>query len=341
MIEISRYRATDRDALESLYRRVLGDERAGLLRERWEWTYLANPNLPDGMPLIWLARDGEAVVGQYATMPVRLWVAGTEIDAAWGTDVMVAPEGQRQGLGHRLFTTWDENVGASIGLGLTDASHGLFKKLQWPDLGRVPRLVKRLARETPDDRQGLGTRLERRWRRAAAHLRPLGGDVRLVRELDAGFTRLWERVAHRFAFAVRRDAAYLTWKFLQPPHVRYSIAALVRGSETAGYAVHRHVDEPQGRVTLLVDFLADPEDPAALRALLRWVEREAHAAGSVLVRSYGTCTSFHGAFRQEGYDYGNPGMRFVAKINAAAVPPTFYGSAERWHVTLGDSDADR
>ena len=341
MIEISRYRATDRAALDGLYRRVLGDERAEALRARWDWTYLENPNLPDGAPLIWLARDGEAVVGQYATMPVRLWVCGAEIDAAWGTDVMVAPEGQRQGLGNRLFTTWDESVGASIGLGLTDASHGLFKKLQWPDLGRVPRLVKRLAGEAPDDRLGIRATFERRWRHAAAKLRPLGGDVRRVEAFDERFTRLWERVAPRFAFAVRRDAAYLTWKFLRPPHVEYLVAANERGDEVAGFAVYRHVDEPQGRVTLLVDFLADPDDPRALGTLLRWIDREALAVGSALIRVFGTCTAFHPVFLGEGYDYGNPGMRFVAKINAVAVPPSFYDSAERWHVTLGDSDGDR
>jgi hypothetical protein len=341
MIEIDRYLAADRDALDALHRRVLGEERAAALRQRWEWTYVENPNLPDGTPLIWLARDGEAIVGQYATMPVRLWVAGREIGAAWGTDVMVAPEGQRQGLGHRLFTTWDENVGASIGLGLTDASHGLFRKLHWPDLGRVPRLVKRFVPEGVRGARAAIGQLAGIGRRAAARRRPLGGEIVPVAEFDDRFTRLWRRVAPSFAFAVRREAADLTWKFLRPPHVKYQIAALVRGGEVLGYVVYRHVDEAQGRVTLLVDFLADPGDPVALRTLLRWIDREAAAAGSVLIRTFSTCTAFHGALRAAGYVYGNPGMRFVAKINAVPVPPTFYDSAERWHVTLGDSDADR
>jgi GNAT superfamily N-acetyltransferase len=341
MIEIDRYRPADRDALDALYRRVLGDERAEALRRRWDWTYVDNPNLPDGSPLIWLARDGEAIVGQYATMPVRLWVAGHEIGAAWGTDVMVAPEGQRQGLGHRLFTTWDEHVGASIGLGLTDASHGLFKKLQWPDLGRVPRLVRRFVPEGAHGARSAIGRIVGVARRAAARWRPVDGDVVRVAEFDDRFTRLWRRVAPNFEFAVRREASDLSWKFLRPPHVSYEIAALARGGEVLGYVVYRHVEEPRGRVTLLVDFLADPGDPAALRTLLRWIDREAAVAGSVLIRTFSTCTAFHGALRAAGYEYGPPGMRFVAKINAVPVPPTFYDSAERWHVTLGDSDADR
>ena len=43
---------------------------------------------------------------------------------------MVAPERQRQGVGEGLFRTWDRSVGASLGLGLSDSSQRLFKKLR-------------------------------------------------------------------------------------------------------------------------------------------------------------------------------------------------------------------
>ena len=61
-------------------------------------------------------------------------------------DVMVAPERQRQGLGEVLFGTWDKHVGASLGLGLSEASSRLFQKLRWPNVGPVPCLVKPLTR---------------------------------------------------------------------------------------------------------------------------------------------------------------------------------------------------
>ncbi len=96
-------------------------------------------------PQIWIARDEGRIVGQYATMPVKLRVKGQEMDASWGMDVMVAPERQRQGLGEVLFRTWDRHTGASLGLGLSVASHRLFRKLQWPEVGPVPCLVKLLS----------------------------------------------------------------------------------------------------------------------------------------------------------------------------------------------------
>jgi len=120
MAEIDRYRQEDRRAVEALYRRVFGPDAAEANRLRWEWQYRRNPNNPGGAPVIWIAREGPSVIGQYATMPVRLQVQGKELAASWGMDVMVAPERQRQGLGDKLFRTWDRAVGASLGLGLSD-----------------------------------------------------------------------------------------------------------------------------------------------------------------------------------------------------------------------------
>ena len=79
-------------------------------------------------------------------MPVRARVQGAEVDAAWGMDVMVAPERQRQGLGEILFSTWDTNVGASLGLGLSDASFAPVQEAALAERGPVPCLVKPLTR---------------------------------------------------------------------------------------------------------------------------------------------------------------------------------------------------
>ena len=342
--EIDRYRPDDRSAVDALYLRVFGDAAAESYRQRWEWLYSRNPNLPDGSPLIWLAREGAAIVGQYATMPVRLSVNGVEIDAAWGTDFMIAPERQRLGLGKVLLENADRNVGASLWLSLTDASHAMWTKMQRPDLGRIPRLAKPLSRRALSVSRDPNWRVETAkipWRRVATRLRPLGGVIRKINHFDHSFTELWERVGPRFAFAVRRDAAYLNWRFVHALHAQYSIGACMRNGDTAGYVVLRHVAEPRWRVTIVVDFLADPGDSSAMMTLLRWVDREALAANSDLIRAQSTHVVFNERFRKSGYYDRKRSMRFVAKINAVQVPLNFYDSVDEWHVTFGDSDADR
>jgi len=139
---------------------------------------------------------------------------------------------------------------------------------------------------------------------------------------------------------VRRDATYLNWKYMQTPHVRYSAAALMRDEEAAGYVVYRHTQEPRGRVTRLVDFLADPADASGFLTLLRWVDREARAADSDKIRTYATHDVFRKLLRKSGYYSVKSSMGFVAKINAMPVADDFYRSTDTWHVTLGDSDQD-
>jgi len=347
MADIDRYRAEDKKQIEALYRRVFGTDMAESNRLRWDWQYRRNPNVPAVGPLIWVAREGQTIIGQYAAMPVRVIADGMEISAAWGMDVMVAPERQRQGLGDLLFRTWDRNVGASLGLGLSESSYRLFQKLNWPDIGPVPCLVKPLSRRAlrrpqwPVQLNRFVSFVTLPWVRLVSRARPLEGEMRVIRQFDERFNRLWERVAQKFALAVRRDAAYLTWKYIQPPHVRYTVAVLERDNDVAGYVVYRHVQEPRGRVTLLVDWLADPDDKPAMLTLIRWIDREARAAGSDKIRTFCMHGGFRKLLRKSGYYVVKSTMEFVAKVNAVNVSSAFYADTSRWHVTLGDSDQDR
>lgn len=347
MPDIDRYRAEDRRGVEALYRRVFGTDAAEANRLRWDWQYRRNPNNPDGAPLIWVAREGPSIIGQYATMPVRLSVSGREIEGTWGMDVMVVPERQRQGLGEVLFRTWDQHVGASLGLGLSEAAYSLFQKLRWPDVGPVPCLVKPLTRRAlrrpqwPMVINRLVSAVTLPVVKIVARSRPLRAELEPVRRFDPGFTALWDRLAPKFDLAVKRDAPYLNWKYVEPPHVRYSIVVLKRDGKPGGYAVYRHVWEPLGRVTLLVDFLVDPDDEAGLKTLLRWIDREARAADSDKIRCYATHLGFRRILRRSGYFQLKSSMAFTVKINAIELSPKFYEETDHWHFTLGDSDQDR
>jgi GNAT superfamily N-acetyltransferase len=342
-----RFRREDRRAVEALYRRVFGIDAADSSRLRWEWQYRHNPNNPGPDPEIWVAREGPALIGHHATMPVKLSVRGKEVQGSWGMDVMVAPERQRQGLGEALFRTWDRHVGASLGLGLSDSSYQLFRKLRWPDVGPVPCFVKPLTRralrrpEWPLGLNRLVSAVTLPFVKVVARNRPLRAEVRLLQRFDDSFTKLWESVGAKFDMAVRRDASYLNWKYTTAPHVRYSIAALRRNDQNVGYAVYRHVLEPRGRVTLLVDFLTDPDDLDGFSTLLGWVDREARRADSDKIRAFAFHAAYGRGLRKSGYFQMKSTMGLVVKVNAVEVPPTFYEHTDGWHVTLGDSDQDR
>ena len=153
-------------------------------------------------------------------MPVQVSVQGKDVPGSWGMDVMVAPERQRQGLGEVLFRTWDRHVGASLGLGLSESSHRLFQKLRWPEVGPLPCLVKPLTRRAlrrpnwPQPLNRVVSALTLPIVKIVARTRPLSAEVRVIQRFDDSFTELWETLAPKFDLAVRRDAAYLNWKFV-------------------------------------------------------------------------------------------------------------------------------
>jgi hypothetical protein len=215
-------------------------------------------------------------LGHYPTLPVRISLKALEVDGAWGTGAMVAPERDRQGLDEALLRAWDRNSGAVLTLGGVGESRQMLDRLHWPPSHVLPCLVKPLTRRAvrlphwPQPLNRLISALTLPVVQIVSRSRPLRAECEPIRRFDSAFTTLWEKLAPKFDLTVRRDAPYLNWRYIEPPHVRYSVVALKRQGELHGYAVYRHRHEPLGRVTMLVDFLVDPgrrvgaEDPAPM-----------------------------------------------------------------------------
>src|SRR5919106_1930254 len=345
MADIDWFRAEDRRGVEQLYRRTFGTEAADRLRLKWDWAR-RNPANAGGLPPFWIVREGPTVIAASPLMPVRVSIRGLNAEGAWTGDPLVVTERQRQGLGESLLRNWDRHAGVALGANLSDGTRFLLEKIRWPRPLTVPCLVKPLSRRALRQPQWplainrLVSAVTLPFVRVVSLPRPLREEVEVVRRFERGLDALWERVSARLDLAVRRDAAYLNWKYIEPPHVRYAVAILRRDDEAHGYAVYRHMREPQGRVTQIVDFLADPDDERGLKTLLRWVEREARAEDSDKLRCYAQHARFRRVLRRSGYFLVKSQLQLNAKINAVEVPKDFYDEPDGWHFTWGDGDLD-
>jgi hypothetical protein len=344
MSDIDRFRPEDRRGIDMLHRRTHGADAVEASRLRWDWQHRRNPSNRGGQPDIWVAREGPTVVGHYPTIPVRVSLKGLEVEGAWGADALVAPERDRQGLDEALLRAWDRNCGAVLAIGLSAESRGVLDRLRWPESHVVPCLVKPLTRRAvrlphvPAPLNRLISAVTYPLVQVVARSRPLRAECEPIRRFDASFTALWERLAPKFDLAVRRDAPYLNWRYVEPPHVRYSMVALRRSGALHGYAVYRHRHEPLGRATILVDFLVDPDDVSGLKTLLRWVDRAARAEDADKVRCYVMSTPFRRVLRRNGYFNVKSTLEVAVKVNAVQVPPGFYEDTDRWHLTYGDAE---
>jgi hypothetical protein len=345
MPDIDRYRLEDRRGVEQLYRRTFGTQAADAVRLRWDWAR-RNPANPSSEPPFCIVREGPTVIAACPLMPVRVSIRGLDSDGAWSSDPLVIAERQRRGLGEALLRTWDRQSGVALGAGLSEGTRFLLDKIRFPPPVTVPCVVKPLSRRAlrrpswPMPINRLVSAITLPFVRVVARARPLREQIEIVRRFDRDIDRLWERVAPRLDLAVRRDAAYLNWKFIEPPHVRYSVAVLKRDEASHGYAVYRHLREPQGRVTQIIDFLVDPADERGLKTLLRWIDREARAEDSDKIRCYVQHAKFRRVLRRSGYFVVKSSVQLTAKVNAVQVPPDFYDDPDGWHFTWGDGELD-
>ena len=345
MPDIDHYRPEDRRGVEQLYRRTFGTQAADAVRLRWDWAR-RNPANPSSEPPFGIVREGPTVIAASPLMPVRVSIRGLDADGAWSSDPLVIAERQRQGLGEALLRTWDRQSGVALGAGLSEGTRFLLDKVRFPAPVTLPCVVKPLSRRAlrrpswPMPVNRLVSAITLPFVRVVARARPLREQIEIVRRFDRDIDRLWERVAPRLDLAVRRDAAYLNWKFIEPPHVRYAVAVLKRDEAAHGYAVYRHLREPQGRVTQIIDFLVDPADERGLKTLLRWVDREARAEDSDKIRCYVQHAKFRRVLRRSGYFVVKSSVQLTAKVNAVQVPPDFYDDPDGWHFTWGDGELD-
>ena len=343
-VTIDRRGAADDEELFRLYAQVFGASLTASSRERWRWQYLDNPqNSADG-PEIWVAREGERSLGQYASMPVRLRWGDSEIRSSWGMDVFLRPEARGLGLGARLFTAWSDHVPVALGLGLTPSSYGLFKKLGYHDVGPVPffqKIVDPVAVATRRLGPLLGPLAGRVLSRFLRTREAVVSDVetRSITEFSAEYDTLWQQARDGYAMCVRRDAAYLNWKYVGCPTRDYDITEARRQGALCGYAVSRHDAYHGLGLGWIVDVFTRPEDDGCREALLARVLDGFRAGGVARAQAFSMNAALGASLRRFGFFSRRSPMQFCVHSQIAA--ESVLAARDDWHVVFGDSDMDR
>jgi hypothetical protein len=346
MSGLDRYRSDDRRALEALYRRTRGAEAADRLKLMWQWERRQNPGARTS-DAPWVVREGTAIVGAIVWRPVRVSLGGRELRGSWLVDPVVTAERDRQGLHEMLVRAAHRDHDVTLAGRVNDSTRAVLDRMHVPDAMPLPCLVKPLSRRAlrrpdwPQPVNRLVSAVTLPIVKVVARQRPLRDSVEVVRRLDTSADELWAQAAGKLALAVRRDAAYVNWRFAEPPHARYAIAVLRRQGAAAGYVVYRHAHEPRGRVTHVVDFLAVPGDDRALKTLLRWVDRVARVADSDKIRCHALHAGFRRVLKRSGYFGVRSSANLSVKLHDPATTRAFYDKTDHWHFTLGDGAVDQ
>lgn len=350
-LEIVRRRPEHDAELFDLYAEVFGDGNLERSRRRYNWQYFENPNTPDG-PVIWMAREGDTLLGQMATMPFPMWWGDREVRASAGNDYFVRKTAQGRGIGIALSNRWADEVDVALALGLTPSSYPLFKKL-FTDVGPVPSYIKVLDPSAVARRKwgalagavagpllGLGLTLMTRSPGQTADV-----EVRPLEHFTDEYDDLWLRARASYATCVRRDARYLRWKYLACPFRNYRVLEARKSGTLSGYAVLRDEGDPDFRRGVLADLFADTRDPATHDALLAAAIADFSAMGMVRIEVYCLNTRLGAALRRHGFRSGTTGVQYCVAYRG--IPEGASGGVQvlsevpNWNLFIGDGDLDR
>ncbi len=351
-LEIVRRRPEHDPELFALYAEVFGDGNLARSRRRYDWQYFENPNTPEDGPVIWMAREGDTLLGQMATMPFLMWWGGREVRASAGNDYFVRKSAQGRGIGIALSNRWADEVDVALALGLTPSSYPLFKKL-FTDVGPMPAFLKildptavarrkwgRAAGTVAGPLLSLGLTL---LSRSPAQARDV--EVRPAEVFSDEYDDLWLGARSSYATCVRRDARYLRWKYLACPFRDYRVLEAKKAGALSGFAVIREEGDASFRRGVIADLFCDTSDLATQDALLAAATAEFSTKSLVRAETYCFNGRLGMALKRHGFRLGTTAVQYCVSYrgtpDGTGGPQTVLSDLSNWNLFLGDGDLDR
>lgn len=228
--------------------------------EHFRWKYACNPF---GNARISLTFDeGQRLVGHYAGYAVPFRFDGRDLLAHQIGDTMTDVSVRHIGRGptgilgrtalHFYEAFCENRIAFNYGFNVANIHRFSLRFLRADRVEPVSYRVRDLRAHPLEPL----TRVER-W---------LGGyQLELVRDPGSEWNEFFERVAPDYRFLVRRDAAYVRWRYLEAPDTRYHIVAIRKWRRLAGWIVFRLAEDRM----LLGDALFDRRFPEAPGVMLR------------------------------------------------------------------------
>lgn len=350
-LHIVRRRPEHDERIFALYGEVFGQDSLEKSRKRFDWQYFQNPDTGEDGPVILVAMEGDAVLGQIANMTFPFWWGDREVRAGQCIDYFVRPDTQGKGVGKALCDRCADEVDVVLALGLTPSSYPLFRKM-YTDIGPVPSFMKILdGRALARKKWGAAGQLAGPFVDAGIRLFfPTPGlrediEVREVSEFVDEYDDLWRRARGSFVTTVRRDARYLRWKYSQCPFRQYRVLEARRHGALAGFAVVRVEGKPEFRRGILVDLFCDASDRATVDALLAAANADFKRDGVARVEAYCYSRLLAGALKRHGFRPGRTTMQYCVSYRGTpdgrGEPKAVIGDLSNWNLFIGDGDLDR
>jgi len=240
-------------------------------QEVLEWQYLKNPTQRLFVDFA-TGPDGR-IAAIYATLPVRMRIAGSVRLAMQSVDTITDTEFRGRGLFLKLATTTYERAtseGAAFVHGFPNgnSAHGFFKRLEWTSLDPVPFLIRPLRARYVLERLKLEAfaRVVPNVPLVMPRIRPRNASEPISR-FDERFTDLWSDFARSVGVAVERDAAYMNWRLVEKPGEHYIHRGIFDHDRLVAFVSYTVKSKHGGSIGYVMESLCRPGQRKAFRTL--------------------------------------------------------------------------
>ncbi|KAB2332568.1 GNAT family N-acetyltransferase [Bacillus mesophilum] len=340
------YKQHDEQEINKLFHEVFGKERSA---HHWEWKYKHNPA---GESVMTIADEDGEVAGHVALMPAKAMWHGREVLFGARTDTMVSPRHQGKGLykqlnNQMLVQANERGMNYLYGYPAEKAKQLFIRYTGAKEIARIPRLMK-FNRPSSlalgkfpflSFLKPLLSIVDLPFKHRPAKRKDSPYSVKQITHCSEEFDVLWEKAKTIAPIVLKRDAAYLNWRFHHHPDKQYYMIALYAKEELAGYAVTSLEEKSFGRGTVkngtIVDFLSVNSEEVQ-SALLDAALEQLKEAGIIQTWAL-EHTNYFKQLRELRFIHKDNPMPLVGKPADDSMNED--DSIENWYITPADVDS--
>ncbi len=321
--------------------------------EYYGWKCYGNPFLLGEM---WLAEDGDIIVGIRNITPKRMKVLGTLVNAGEIGDNFVHPDYQRRGIATKLAEYIRESMlekGVSLIYGIPGritSLPGYMKKMNYLPLPiGLRELVKPLNMKQllekrlhiPPPLAACLSPIIKIFSNAETGIGAIGSaksDISISKAslLPDDIDIFWEHAAKSYDIMLIRSKDYLEWRYIKNPDTYSTLLATNIEGDTVGYIVTKIGMYDGVPVGYIVDFLTLEDDPGIFKKLLLAALEEFHRNKVSVVNTWVVKGGIYSKVLSRFGFLPYSKITLICYKNELGKQIT--SNHYKWHFTMGDSD---
>ncbi len=310
--------------------------------DRWKWQFEHNPFLDHQQIPVWVARDGDRIVGQTAAQIEPLHGVPGVNSLAWSVDTIVLPEFRGQGLGKQLQLANQQSHTAFASMAMSPPNRHIKQSLG----ARPLPAMTEMALGSPTGSQSPWRRLSsrftdklarHRFNRATRRSRTFRQRIRCepIKRFGTETDSAWKSIRKSIGWSVDRTSTLLNWKFLEQPFTRFQPFVVRVDSKPCGWFVLRCPDANESPLGIVSDLVLPTDEPHITRAVIVEATCRLDEMGVLSTRIGSSSAMLYEVLESCGF---RP-LRCHEPLWHQTTPAA--GSPETILLTLGDHDLDQ